>query len=311
MKFIRGLHNLTKSETGCVLTIGNFDGVHLGHQALIQRLLAEGKQRQLPVVVMLFEPQPLELFMGDRAPARLSHWSQKVQALAELGVDSVVCLKFDAQFSALSASNFVQLLVERLQVRLLAIGDDFRFGAGREGDFLLLQQMGKQYGFEVVATQTFIQQGQRVSSTAVRQALAANEFSLAEKLLGRPWSITGRVIYGDALGRTLGFPTANVLLKRKVMPVKGVFAVTVTGIARQPLPAVANIGTRPTIKGLRQQLEVHLLDRKLNLYGQRISVQLQHKIRDEQRFASLAELQTRIAKDVSIARDFFGLQLTK
>ncbi|MBP2169702.1 riboflavin kinase/FMN adenylyltransferase [Erwinia toletana] len=308
MKFIRGIHNLREQHRGCVLTIGNFDGVHRGHQSLLARLCTEGRKRGLPVMVMLFEPQPLELFAADKAPARLTRLREKVRYLAEAGVDAVLCVRFDRRFAAQTAQSFVaDLLVNKLGVQLLAVGDDFRFGAGRQGDFLLLQKAGVEYGFDVISTQTFCDDGKRISSTAVRQALAEDNLALAQSLLGHPFSISGRVVHGDALGRTIGFPTANIPLRRSVSPVKGVYAVEVYGLAEQPLPGVANIGTRPTVAGLRQQLEVHLLDVAMNLYGRHIDVVLCQKIRSEQRFASLDALKEQIAKDVVTARNFFGL----
>ncbi len=309
MKLIRGIYNLKQQHRGCVLTIGNFDGVHRGHQALMTQLIAEGRKRNLPVVVMLFEPQPLELFAGDNAPARLTRLREKLSWLQRVGVDAVLCIRFDRQFAAYPAQRFISdLLVEKLDVRFLAVGDDFRFGAGREGDFLLLQKAGTEYGFEVISTQTFCDSGKRISSTAVRQALAQDDFARAQQLLGHPFSISGRVVHGDALGRTIGFPTANLPLRRAVTPIKGVFAVEVYGLGAAPLPGVANIGTRPTVKGLRQQLEVHLLDTHMDLYGRHIEVVLRQKIRNEQRFASLDALKEQIAKDVVTARQFFGLQ---
>ncbi|AUX73723.1 bifunctional riboflavin kinase/FAD synthetase [Erwinia pyrifoliae] len=309
MKLIRGIHNLREQHRGCVLTIGNFDGVHRGHQALLAQLCAEGRRRHLPVVVMLFEPQPLELFTADKAPARLTRLREKLRYLEQAGVDTVLCVGFDRHFAAYSAQRFItDLLVNKLGVQLLAVGDDFRFGAGRQGDFLLLQKAGVEYGFNVISTQTFCDGGKRISSTAVRQALAADDLPLAQSLLGRPFSISGRVVHGDALGRTIGFPTANLPLRRTVSPVKGVYAVEVLGLGERALPGVANIGTRPTVAGLRQQLEVHLLDVTIDLYGRYIDVVLLDKIRDEQRFTSLDALKEQIANDVVTARRFFGQQ---
>lgn len=309
MKFIRGIHNLREQHRGCVLTIGNFDGVHRGHQALLARLCEEGRRRNLPVMVMIFEPQPLELFAADKAPVRLTRLRDKVRYLSEAGVDAVLCVRFDRRFAALTAQSFVtDLLVDKLDVKFLAVGDDFRFGAGRQGDFLLLQNAGVEYGFDVISTQTFCDEGKRISSTAVRKALAEDDLPLAASLLGHPFSISGRVVHGDALGRTLGFPTANVPLRRFAAPVKGVYAVEVQGLGEKPLPGVANIGTRPTVAGIRQQLEVHLLDVAIDLYGRHIDVVLCEKIRNEQRFASLDALKEQIAKDVVSARTFFGLK---
>ena len=308
MKLIRGIHNLSQAPHGCVLTIGNFDGVHRGHQVLLQRLREEGQARGLPVVVMIFEPQPLELFASEKAPARLTRLREKLRYLAQCGVDYVLCVRFDRRFAALTAQNFVgDLLVDRLGVQFLAVGDDFRFGAGRQGDFLLLQKAGLEYGFDVTSTQTFCEGGVRISSTAIRQALAEDDLNSAANLLGRPFSISGRVVHGDELGRTIGFPTANLPLRRQVSPVKGVFAVEVTGLGDKPLPGVANIGTRPTVAGVRQQLEVHVLDVVMDLYGRHIDVILRKKIRNEQRFASLDELKAQIARDELTAREFFGL----
>lgn len=309
MKFIRGIHNLREQHRGCVLTIGNFDGVHRGHQALLAQLCKEGRQRNLPVMVMLFEPQPLELFAAEKAPARLTRLREKVRYLEQAGVDAVLCVRFDRRFAAQTAQSFVaDLLVDKLGVAFLAVGDDFRFGAGRQGDFLLLQNAGVEYGFDVISTQTFCDDGKRISSTAIRQALAEDNLSMANALLGRPFSISGRVVHGDALGRTIGFPTANLPLRRTVSPVKGVYAVEVLGLGSHPLPGVANIGTRPTVAGLRQQLEVHLLDVSIDLYGRHIEVVLRDKIRNEQRFASLDALKEQIANDVVTARTFFGLK---
>ncbi|KNC06513.1 FMN adenylyltransferase [Klebsiella sp. RIT-PI-d] len=308
MKLIRGIHNLSQAPRGCVLTIGNFDGVHRGHRALLKNLRAEGQARKLPVVVMIFEPQPLELFAADKAPARLTRLREKLGYLAECGVDYVLCLRFDRRFAALTAQAFISdLLVDRLGVQFLAVGDDFRFGAGRQGDFLLLQKAGVEFSFDVTSTQTFCEGGIRISSTAVRQALAADDLNLAESLLGHPYTISGRVVHGDALGRTIGFPTANVPLRRQVSPVKGVYAVEVMGLGERPFFGVANIGTRPTVAGVRQQLEVHLLDVVMDLYGRHIDVILRKKIRSEQRFSSLDELKAQIARDELTARDFFGL----
>lgn len=308
MELIRGIHNLQSRHHGCVLTIGNFDGFHRGHQALIAELQAEGRRRGLPVMVMIFEPQPQEHFAGDAAPARLTRLRDKVKYLAAAGVDAVVCVTFDKRFAALSAGAFVtDLLVQKLGVRFIGVGDDFRFGARRQGDYALLQQTGKTAGFEVMSTVTYTEGGRRISSTAVREALTQDRLVEAEMLLGHPYRLSGRVVHGDALGRTIGFPTANVSLKGRQAPINGVYAVEVYGIADRPLPGVANIGTRPTVAGLRQRLEVHLLDVDMNLYGCHIEVVIRAKVRNEQRFASLDDLKRQIANDVVSARDYFGL----
>ena len=309
MELIRGIHNIRARHHGCVLTIGNFDGVHRGHQALLEQLKREGRRLGLPVMVMIFEPQPLELFAADKAPARLTRLRDKARYLAEAGVDYLLCVKFDPRFAANTAQAFVaQLLVDKLGVKFLTVGDDFRFGAERQGDFQLLQQAGAEFGFDVISTDSFCDGGLRISSTAIRQALFDDDLVLAEALRGHPYSISGRVVHGDELGRTIGFPTANLPLKRLVAPVKGVYAVDVYGLGPEPLPGVANIGTRPTVAGVRQQLEVHLLDVTMDLYGCHIDVVLRANLRNEQRFASLDALKQQIAHDVVTARTFFGLK---
>lgn len=309
MQLIRGIHNIRAHHHGCVLTIGNFDGVHRGHKALLEQLKHEGQRLGLPVIVMIFEPQPLELFAADQAPARLTRLRDKTHYLAQAGVDYLLCIKFDSRFAANTAQAFVaELLVKKLGVKFLMVGDDFRFGAGRQGDFPLLQQAGQEYGFEVISTSTYCEGGQRISSSAIRNALRDDDLALAEALLGHPYSISGRVVQGDQLGRTLGFPTVNLPLKRLVAPVTGVYAVEVYGLGPAPLPGVANIGTRPTVAGVRQQLEVHLLDITMDLYGHHLDVVLRAKLRNEQRFASLDALKQQIANDVVTARQFFGLQ---
>ena len=309
MQLIRGIHNIRARHRGCVLTIGNFDGVHRGHKVLLEQLKHEGQRLGLPVMVMIFEPQPLELFAADKAPARLTRLRDKVKYLAQAGVDYLLCVKFDPRFAANTAQAFVsELLVEKLGVKFLMVGDDFRFGAGRVGDFSLLQKAGAEYGFAVSSTPTFREGDLRISSTAIRNALRDDDLALAETLLGHPYSISGRVVHGDELGRTIGFPTANLPLKRLVAPVKGVYAVDVYGLGPDPLPGVANIGTRPTVAGVRQQLEVHLLDITMDLYGHHLDVVLRAKLRNEQRFASLDALKQQIANDVVTARKFFGLQ---
>lgn len=308
MELIRGIQNIRALHHGCVLTIGNFDGVHRGHQALLKHLKQEASQRGLPTVVMTFEPQPLEFFLPEKAPARLTRLRDKIKYLAECGIDYLLCVKFDKQFAAQTPEEFVSsLLVNKLGVKFLAIGDDFRFGKNREGDFHSLQQAGARYGFEVANTESYCDKGLRISSTAVREALLNDDLVLAESLLGHPYSVCGRVVHGNELGRTIGFPTANIPMKRLVAPVKGVYAVDVYLSDNQsPLPGVANIGSRPTVQGKGVQLEVHLIDVNMDLYGRRIDVVLRKKLRNEQRFASLDALKQQIADDVATARDFLS-----
>ncbi len=306
MEFIRGWHNLRPQHRGCVATIGNFDGVHLGHQAVIGQLAEKAEELGLPTQVILFEPQPQEFFQPDAAVPRLTRLREKLQALRRYSVDRVLCLKFDAGFAAMEPEEFIRrLLVEGLQVRHLVVGDDFRFGRKRRGDFAMLDAAGRQHGFQVVNMHTVTIDDERVSSTRIRAALAAGDLAMAEKLLGRPYRMCGRVAHGDKLGRTLGFPTANIYLHRKVTPIKGIFAVEVFGLKGEPVVGAANIGTRPTVGGTRTLLEVHLLDFNEDIYGAYVHVNFLRKFRDEKRFDSLEELRRWIEKDVANVRAFF------
>ncbi|KUM54391.1 bifunctional riboflavin kinase/FAD synthetase [Rheinheimera sp. EpRS3] len=305
MELIRGLHNIQSRHRGCVLTIGNFDGVHLGHQAVLHKVVAIAKQMQLPSCVMLFEPQPLELFAGTAAPARLTRFREKYAALAQLGIDRLLCVNFTPAFAAQAPEQFVQqLLLKQLGVEHLIVGDDFRFGINRSGNFELLASASEQYLFSLCSTSSLVLGQQRISSTLIRQALADDNLTLAAEMLGRPFALTGRVRHGRKLGRDLGFPTANVFLYRRKLPVAGVYAITANTVFGTYY-GVANIGNRPTVQGQRQQLEAHLFDFKGDLYGSQIEVLLQHKLRNEQRFDGLAALQQQIAADVIAAKAFF------
>jgi riboflavin kinase/FMN adenylyltransferase len=303
MQLVRGLHNLRPQHRGCVATIGNFDGVHRGHQAILMRLRERAVELGVPSCVVIFEPQPREYFAPDSAPARLARLRDKLELLAGEGVDLVLCLAFNQRLSKLSAAEFVDtILVDGLGVKHLEVGDDFRFGCDRLGDFDFLTQVGSAKGFTVEAARTVEMAGVRVSSTQVRKALAVADFKLAEELLGRPFQITGRVLHGQKLARQLGWPTANVQLKRRRVPFTGVYLVSVEIDGKQ-WPGVANIGVRPTVAGDgKAHLEVHLLDFAGNLYDRRLTVAFHHKLRDEQRFASLEALKSAIAADVAAAR---------
>jgi len=308
MELIRGIHNLKAQPQGCVLSIGNFDGIHLGHHAVLSRLLAEAKRLQVPATVMTFEPQPAELFAGKNAPARLSRLRDKFVQLEKLNLDRLLCISFTHEFANLSANDFIeQLLIQKLNVKFLVIGDDFHFGYRRLGDFALLQEAGKKHGFEVVDTRSLSQDACRVSSTRIRSALAKGQLDQAEQMLGRKYSITGRVGHGKKLGRTIGVPTANLFLKRRVSPVSGVFVVSVLGIDGKTYNGIANIGCRPTVNGERQQLEVHIFDFAGDLYGHQLEVLLEKKLRDEVRFDSFAELKIQIDKDIQQAREWHQL----
>lgn len=306
MKLIRGLYNLSPRHHGCVASIGNFDGVHLGHQAVLGQLAEEAAELNLPAVVITFEPQPREFFAKTAIPARLTRFREKMQALRRFSVDYVMCLRFNQALASMPAEEFIQkLLVEGLGVRYLVVGDDFRFGRARQGDFALLQAAGKRHGFQVVNMHTFSVDGIRVSSTRIREALARGDLATAEKLLGRPYRMSGRVAHGDKFGRKLGFPTANIHLHRKATPLQGIFAVEVFGLSREPIAGAANVGTRPTVNGTRCLLEVHLLDFDQDIYGRYVQVEFLHKLRDEVHFETHEALREAIARDCEQVREFF------
>ena len=307
MQLIRSLHHLQQDFQGCALTIGNFDGVHLGHQAVLGHLREKADELNLPMAVMLFEPQPSEYFMREQAPARLMRLRDKLYYLAQAGVDYVICIKFDRTFAQQTANEFIQdWLVKKLKVKFLSIGDDFRFGAERLGDFALLQQAGKQFGFTVEDNHSFCLDEQRISSTIIRRALAEDDLQQAESLLGKPYQIWGKVVHGKKLGRTIGFPTANIRLQRQVNPIKGVYAVKVRLKNEEILQGVANIGQRPTVNGVKQLLEVHIFDFDRDLYGQNVAVEFCHKIRNEIKFPSVEVLKSQITNDVETAKQYFS-----
>ena len=298
---MRGIHNIRDQHRGCVLTIGKFDGVHLGHQAVLASMVQKARTLNLPSVVMVFEPQPEEVFAPQYAPARLSRLRDKYNALSALNIDRLLVVNFNARFSSMSADSFIsELLVSKLDVRYLVVGDDFRFGNKRVGNFAMLQKAGKRHSFDVVSTQSFKLLDCRISSTEIRNALGNDDFETAHAMLGRPFSISGKVVHGDKKGRTIGFPTANVLLKRCKSPVEGVFAVRAL-IAGQLYDGVANIGTRPTVNGVRSQLEVHVFDFQSNIYGEFVEVNILAKIRSEKKFESFSALQEQIKLDVQRA----------
>lgn len=305
MLVFRGVPALATQST--VLTIGNFDGVHHGHRALLARLTDTARRIALPATVMTFEPHPRELFAPDQAPARLSSLREKFELLAACGVDRVHVLRFTRRLAALTADEFVErILVRGLSVRHLLIGDDFRFGKGRGGDFTLLQRAGGEHRFAVEAMHTVDLDGERVSSSAVREALAAGDLEHASRLLGRSYCIAGRVAHGDKIGRTLGFPTANIRIKHKKLPMTGVFAVSVSGLGDAPVHGAASLGVRPTLgDGLRPVLEVHLLDFARDIYGAHVTVNFLHKLRDEAKYESLELLKAQIARDVADVRAHF------
>ena len=306
MQVFRGIPE--RAATPSVLTIGNFDGVHRGHQALLQLLTDTARALSLPAVVLTFEPHPREYFSPADAPARLASLREKLLLLAAGGVDRVHVCRFDARLAALTADQFIDdILLRGLGVRHLIIGDDFRFGARRQGDFALLQARGEALGFGVQAMHTLDVAGERASSSAVRAALAEGDLAHAERLLGRPYSIAGRVVRGDRIGRTIGYPTANIQMKHRRPALAGVFAVSVEGLAETPVAGVANIGVRPSVTSAgRPTLEVHLFDWGHDCYDAHLRVHFLHKLRDEMKFASLDALKSQIARDAADARAWFA-----
>jgi riboflavin kinase/FMN adenylyltransferase len=307
MKLIRGLHNLTDRHRACALTIGNFDGVHLGHQAILKMLVEKAHELDVDACMMSFEPLPQEYFDPEKAPARLTRLREKWCALEATGIEQFLCIKFDHRLAELSAEAFIKdILIGRLHVKFLMIGDDFRFGKGRVGDFNLLKTYGARYGFEVVNSQSHCLDGERISSTAIRRALANAELEHANKMLGRPYRICGRVSHGDKRGRTIGFPTVNIKLHRHATPLSGVYAVQLCCIDDKPIKGVANIGKRPTVDGHTIQLEVHLFDFDQVIYGRQVCVEFKHKLRDEKRFESFEALKQQIVHDAEQAKRFFA-----
>lgn len=306
IELICGFHNLKARHRGCVLTIGNFDGLHQGHQAVIQILNQQAKRLKLPSCVLLFEPHPQEFFFKEKAPSRLMRLREKIKTLQRLAIDRILCLRFNKHLAEMEAEVFVkEILVDRLGASVLIVGDDFRFGKERQGDFNLLKNLSKKYNFEVFSTPTFLLKGKRIGSSRVRDALKEGDFDLAACLLTRPFALSGRVMHGDQRGRLLGFPTANIALHRLVSPLKGVFIVRVWGLAGGAINGVANCGKRPTVNGLQDLLEVHLFNFNETIYGARLQVEFLKKIRDEKKFDSLDALKIQITEDATIAKRYF------
>ena len=304
---MRITHGFRSLGTPHAVTIGNFDGLHLGHQAMLARLQDVARARGLPSCVLSFEPHPREFFAPEQAPARLSSLREKAECLQRIGIDRLHVFRFDRAFSALTAEAFIeQVLGKTLEARYVLVGDDFRYGAKRAGDFALLKQAGERLGFDAESLPTVEVAGERSSSTAVRQVLAAGELEHAARLLGRPYSISGRVVHGDKLGRDIGFPTANIQLRHNRPPLMGIFAVELCGLNGAPLPGVASLGRRPTVKGADAVpvLEVHLFDFDAEIYGRRVRVDFLHKLRDEEKYPDLDSLVAQIRRDVDNAKHF-------
>jgi riboflavin kinase/FMN adenylyltransferase len=308
MELIRGIHNLRERHRGCVATIGNYDGVHRGHQHMIAALRASAMELGVPAVVVTFEPTPREFFAGPAAPSRLTRLREKLEALALYGVDRVVVLRFDRRMQDLGAAEFVdRLLVRGLGVRHLVVGHDFHFARRREGSIDTLRTAGAAHGFTVEEVDQFLLEGERVSSSLVREALNQGNLERATRLLGRPYRMAGRVRLGNKLGRTLGYPTANLALQRKVVPLWGIFAVRVSGAGLVDHPAVSSLGTRPTVNGTDPLLEVHLFDFDGSLYGRYLDVDFVARLRDERKFESLDALVAQMHRDAAAARTVLGI----
>jgi riboflavin kinase / FMN adenylyltransferase len=295
--------SLQRAPGRCALTIGNFDGVHRGHRALIDRVTAKGRELDLTSCVFTFEPHPREFFAGEAAPARLTRLRDKLELMAAAGLDRVHVARFDARLAAVSAQRFIEeVLVRGLGTQWLLVGRDFRFGAGRAGDYAALEAAGARHGFAIDTMPDVLFEGVRVSSSAVRAALKAGDLRGAERLLGHPYTISGRVAHGAKLGRSLGFPTANIVLRRS-SPLSGIFVVEVDGLGR----GVASLGRRPAVNPVPVPLlEVHLFDWDGNLYGEHLRVRFLHKLRDEQKYEGLEPLRQAIARDARQAREYFA-----
>ena len=306
MEIIRGLHNIRPRHAGCVATIGTFDGVHHGHQMLLAHLVAKSQELGAPSLLVTFEPQPREYFQHTPVPARLTRFREKVHLLGETGIDRVLCIPFNERTRLIPAREVIErFLVDLLGVRYLVVGDDFQFGKDREGDYGMLKKAGDHFGFGVSHMGTLTFDLDRVSSTRIREALHAGDFKLAEKLLGRPYFMMGRVVYGRRIGHTIGVPTVNIRLQRYKAALEGVFAVTVDGLGPTRQGA-ANIGVRPTVGGKEPLLEVHILDFDEDVYGRLLTITLHRKIREERWFPSLDSLRVEIERDIDKTRSYFA-----
>ena len=307
MEIIRGLHNITARHKGCVLTMGTFDGLHHGHQMLLSHLKAKSEELDCPNLLVTFEPQPREYFEGAVVPARLTRFREKVTILRGLALDRLLCIPFNERTRIIPAKDVIEgLLVSTLDVQYLVVGDDFQFGEGAQGNYEMLKEAGDRFGFGLSHMGTLKFEHGRISSSRIRDALSLGEIDLAEQLLGRPYFIMGRVVYGRQLGRQLGVPTANIRLQRYRAALEGVFAVTVMGLDRE-FEGIANIGVRPTVDGKEPLLEVHIFDFDEDIYGRLLTVTFLKKVRDERTFDGLDSLKKQIEQDIAETRDWFAI----
>ena len=308
MELVRGLHNVRPQHRGCVLTIGAFDGVHRGHQEMFRVLRERASQHGLPAAVLSFEPTPREFFAKTTPPARLTRFREKAEALRSYGIDRFICLRFDEHMRAMSQEKFVEeVLVASLGIRHIVVGHDFRFARDHDGSVATLRAHGPRCDFAVTEVPPFEVEGERVSSSLIREALDAGDMQRARKFLGRPYRMTGKVIHGAKLGRTLGYPTANLRLHRRATPVAGVFAVRVSGCGLNRVAGVASLGTRPAVNGKELLLEAHIFDFSADLYRRYLHVDFIERLRDELPFADLNALVGQIHKDAARAREILAI----
>lgn len=306
MKLLRGCRGLQPLPTNTIATIGNYDGLHLGHQKIINYVTNEATKNQLPSALISFQPTPKEYFSYGEIPARIYPFRKNFQLAQTLKLDYFASLRFNKTLANMSAEQFISdVLVDTFKIKKLIVGDDFRFGFKRQGDFELLSSMGKSLGFEVTSINTLTHEHTRISSTLIREKLSQGDFKQAAILLGRPFTMSGRVFHGDKKGRTIGFPTANILIRRRVSPIHGVFTVTASD-TRSHWQGVANVGSRPTVNGQRMQLEVHMFNCNESLYGKRLDVEFHSKLRDEVKFSSFEALKHQISLDADQARQYFS-----
>ncbi|RLA38843.1 MAG: bifunctional riboflavin kinase/FAD synthetase [Gammaproteobacteria bacterium] len=306
MEIVRGFGNLKERHRGSVATIGNFDGVHKGHQSILKQVTEKAADLGVPAMLICFEPQPKEFFDEYNAPARLTRFREKVGLLAEIGIDIVLCLKFDERTRSETAREFVNNLSSVIRVSALFVGDDFKYGNDRSGNFELLEEEGRKHGFEVTNQYTMTHGQIRVSSSHIRECLAKGDFHEAEQMLGHPYSIVGKVVYGRQVGRTLGVPTVNLQLHRYRAPLDGVYAVEIKGLDKN-YQGVANVGVRPTFdeETPKPILEVHIFEFSQDIYGKYLEIVFRHKIREEKKFDGIEALKSAIFADIESAKEYF------
>ena len=308
MLLIRGLHSKLPDSRGLVATIGNFDGVHLGHQAILKKLQKKSYEDGLLSTVIAFEPTAKEFFGKENAPARLTHFREKFSIIHNLGIDQFVCLQFNESLSNMDPEVFIKkVLIDYLNIKHLTVGDNFRFGKNRSGDFELLQSLKSKFSYDVENTESYVVNGERVSSTLIRKYLASGDLKSAEQHIGRRYSMSGRVVHGDKRARTIGFPTANIPIKRRKSPINGVYAIKVLIENGDEKFGVANVGHRPTVDGINTQLEVHIFNFSGNIYRKHLKVYFYKKIRDEKKFGSFDDLKIQINKDSKTAKQYFDI----